>query len=200
MKKIILTLITISTLLLGGTTSEAQVYSKGDIVVDAFYGGPNLYTTVLKAAYNSSNYINPSYTSIGPFGITGEYLLSSKIGIGLEATYALSTFQGSYDNGLGNYTDKVSVNRLRVLPRVNFHFGSSKKFDPYLTCGIGYYSATAKYTSNDPYSTPASLSSPIPIAYRVGFGVRYFFTEHFGLMAEAGFGGALIRGGVTVKF
>lgn len=47
MKKI-LSVLSVFTLLFLSNTSNAQVYSAGNVVVDAFYGFPNLYTAYVR--------------------------------------------------------------------------------------------------------------------------------------------------------
>ncbi len=195
-------------LLFVSNTSNAQVYEKGNVVVDAFYGFPNLYTAIVRGVYtnNSNNgtntYTNLKIKSLGPLGITGEYLLSSKVGIGLEATYASTGVTANYyENQDGNtYAYSASINRLRILPRVNIHFGDNDKVDPYLALGMGYANTKFSYETANPHQTPVTFKSVVPISYRMGFGVRYFFTDHIGAMVEFGFGGALLRGGLSVKF
>lgn len=183
---------------------SAQVYEKGNFVVDAFYGGPNLFSSILRTAVTNGGYENGKVKSLGPLGITAEYLVAQKIGVGIEATYSSTEasydYYDSYDEQRYHY--EFSSTRLRILPRVNFHFSNSTKVDPYLTCGIGYANFKYKYTSNDPNDgdNTLSFSNPGGVATRVGFGVRYFFTDHFGAMAEAGVGGPLVRFGLSAKF
>jgi opacity protein-like surface antigen len=189
-------------------TSNAQVYEKGNVVVDAFYGFPNLYTAYVRGVYNNNvangtnTYTDVKIKSLGPLGITGEYLLSSKVGIGFEATYASTSVTANYyEYQDGNtYAYTASINRMRILPRVNIHFGDNDKVDPYLALGMGYANLKASYETANPYQSQVTYRSVIPVSYRMGFGVRYFFTDHVGAMVEFGFGGALLRGGLSVKF
>lgn len=213
MKKI-LSLIVLSALFASANFSNAQVYDKGNFAVDAFYGFPNLLSGLVRTA--ASTYETSKVTTLGPLGVTAEYLLTEKFGIGLEATYMsinakYSYTQSSYyyDNNTNNYVTTSSnvdyedkYTRLRVLPRVNFHFGNSDRFDPYLTAGIGYANFKSTHTSSDAsYSgTGLDFTTPGNLATRVGFGVRYFFTDNFGFMAEGGIGGPLVRVGLSAKF
>jgi hypothetical protein len=40
----------------------------------------------------------------------------------------------------------------------------------------------------------------LPFSVRVCLGGRYFFNENYGLVGEIGLGGALLRGGLSIKF
>ena len=84
MKKTLLTFVAFSML---GLTSqvEAQVVEQGKVIVDGYYGFPNLYSSIFKTAYaNSGTELNLKIGSMGPVGIRGEYLISNKIGFGLD--------------------------------------------------------------------------------------------------------------------
>lgn len=195
MKKMYFFIAVFLTLQFSTFKSTAQVYEKGNFVIDAFYGFPNLFSGIVKSAADLS-YSNSKVTSIGPLGLTAEYLVGEKFGIGLEATYSSTRVKASG----GGYDYEFQYNRMRILPRVNFHFGSSDKFDPYLTVGAGYANFEAKTKTTDPNVTDLNFSTPGGLATRVGFGLRYFISDNIGVMVEGGIGGALIRGGLAVKF
>lgn len=194
---------------LGTSSSYSQVYEPGNIVIDAYYGWPNLYTTVVRAAYESAQYSGIKIGSLGPLGGRVEYLLSENIGIGVHANYSTTSVEGlvtGYDPNTGvsrDYDYKAAVNRIRVMPMFNFHFGSSDKLDPYLAFGAGYSSFKIKVTTDDPSydESTIDLKNPIPVAVRAEFGVRYFFSDNFGAHGFFGIsGGALIGAGLSAKF
>jgi hypothetical protein len=87
MKKLGLKAVALSVILFGATQTNlnAQVVEEGTAIFDVYYGFPNLYTTVLKAAYNDEP--NVSISGSGPIGVKGEYMLTDKIGFGLEMNY-----------------------------------------------------------------------------------------------------------------
>lgn len=205
MKKI-LSLVLLAAFFATANFSNAQVYEKGNFVFDAYYGFPNLLSAVVRSSANT--YENSKVTTIGPVGVTGEYLFSSRFGLGLEASYMSinAKYSESYFSGNGfgtqtaNYEDTYT--RFRVLPRANFHFGNSSKVDPYLTFGVGYanFKETHKVDGATYGSGLLDFTTPGNVSSRVGFGVRYFFTDNFGVMAEGGIGGALLRFGLSAKF
>src|ERR1035437_9422099 len=93
--KTLLTLVT-ATLLMNSTSfaqkskdasSGGDCVKQGTILIDAFYGFPYFNGTILKAAYKDSLGGN-SVHNLNHLGGRFEYLLSDKIGLGVEFTYA----------------------------------------------------------------------------------------------------------------
>lgn len=185
--------------------AKAQVYEKGNVIVDAYYGGPNLYTGVVKTFYKADqalgNFANLKYNSIGPVGLKFEYLVGAKIGLGIHANYALTAVEGQSVDGGTTYTYEASYSRLRVMPTLNIHMGNSKRFDPYFSFGVGYASRKFKETTDNPNIPELSIKNASPVAFRAEFGMRYFFTDHIGLNFLVGVGGGpLVGGGLSFKF
>ena len=122
-----------------------------------------------------------------------EYLLWSNIGLGVEYTYAAFSFK--FQGSKTNYSLAV-FKKQRVLAKFNFHFATSEKLDPYLTAGIGY--SSTKLFSDEPDYIPETVNV-LPVALRVGIGLRYFFSDFIGMHIEAGLGGPLMQAGVSFK-
>ena len=176
--------------------SKSQAIEQGKILIDGYYGFPNMWTSVLKAAYTESNSTGIKIGSFGPIGGRFEYLLSDKIGIGIDVHTATSSV--SWTDSIYDY--KVSANRLRFCPRINMHFGSSDKLDFYGVFGIGYKTSKFKFSSNDPlFTEDTGLISWSPLTWRAGIGIRYFFTDNIGAGMEMGFGGVLVTAGLAIK-
>ena len=189
--------------------AQAQVYEKGNWLFDVYYGAPNLYTATFKGFYNdpAAGYINPTATSLGPMGIKGEYLLSSKIGIGLHVNDALSKVTGTYQaydystSSYQNYTFTAKSNVIRIMPTINIHLGNSSWFDPYFSFGLGYNHRSTSLSTTDPSgSQNVTIKTLVPVATRAEFGMRFFFTKHLGANVFVGLpGGALVGAGLSVK-
>lgn len=183
---------------------KSQAVEQGDFIVDAFYGGPNLWNSIMKSFYVSDPItLTVSTQSLGPVGIRGEYLLSDKFGIGLDIMYTGNSIEWTEEDFFtpGTYYNyKVSINRPRIIPRFNFHFSDNDNLDLYGVLGIGYNGVKYSFETNDPDFIEESAKSLIPIAFRLGFGARYFFNENMGICAELGLGAALVNGGVALKF
>jgi outer membrane protein W len=145
---------------------------------------------------------------LGPFGLKGQFMVTDNIGIGLDCYYANSSF--SYSNSgtdsLGNATTyhyKLINHRPRFLLRMDYHINASEKVDPYFGFGLGYSAARYSFETDDPafdLATYYDLRTLIPVAYRVAFGCKIYFTKFLGAGAEVAIGGPLFTFGVSSKF
>ncbi len=122
-------------------------------------------------------------------------MVSDKISVGVEGTYALATVD-YMGNNLHYYT--AGMRKIRVLGKMSYHFATTSNLDPYITWGVGYKN-TSVY-SNEPGPVKSVNVNLVPIAFRMGAGIRYFFTDAFGVNVEAGLGGPLLQGGISMKF
>lgn len=174
-------------------------------MIDAYYGGPNLFTSWVKAVYQTADNFGatnlPKISSIGPVGGKLEFLLSQRIGLGVNVNYANTSVSGSYVSNGTTYDYKASIPRLRIMPTLSIHMGKSDKLDPYFAFGVGYGSFAFKEKNSDPNYTGVSFSSPSNFAARAEFGLRYFITDHIGINGQFGIGGGpLVAGGLSFKF
>lgn len=190
---------------------KAQAVEEGNILVDVYYGFPNLYTTVLKSAYvNSGVNENVNIGGAGPLGLRAEYMLADKFGVGIDLGYNSSSVSYDYEDteidNQGNFTtvkrtDKISTSKLGVIATMNYHFLDNDKVDAYAVFGIGYGNRSFKYESTDPDFSEATISGLIPVASKIGVGMRYFFTDNIGANLALGFGqGGVINAGISLKF
>lgn len=179
--------------------TKAQALDEGDMLINAYFGFPNLYSSVLKTAYANAG-TNEEVGGIGPIGLRGEFMATDRIGIGVDINYANTYIKWSDDFTGTNYNYEVAVPRLRAMARFNFHFGNSDVFDFYAGVGAGYSSFSATYDSNDPNWIYEEVSNPLPVAFRACVGSTYFFSDFLGASLELGLGGgALMNFGVSVK-
>lgn len=187
-------------------TAKAQAVEEGTMLVDLNYGFPNLYSATLEAAYNQAGTAqNVEFNSFGPGAVKFEYLVTDKIGVGLEVNYANSSMKYSErDEDSGNtYDYEISVPRLRIMPKFNFHFGRSDSFDGYFSVGAGYKSSHIEVTSTEPdYDENSNTSLSLgKTAFRLAVGGRYFFSDLIGANLEIGLGGgALLNAGIAIRF
>jgi len=209
MKKSILFLFTLmSFVFTNSSVSKAQAVEKGDIIIDGYYGWPNLWSGILKAFYVTdlgTGESNVEVKSFGPAGGRFEYMVTEQFGIGLDVSYANSaiTWGDSVLNSetwLNEYeTYKVSVPRFRIVPRFNYHFEQSEKIDLYGVFGIGYNGISYKFETSDDFWDHIEAKNLVPISYRLAVGVRFFMSDNIGINFEAGIGGPLLTGGISVK-
>lgn len=208
MKNLKVVIVALAVLLGAGTTS-AQVVEEGTILIDAYSGYPDLYRAVIKSAYKNSGSTNDGIKigGAGPFGGRFEYLVADKIGIGVDVNYTnafVSYSEDTFDTSLvaTTYDYKISVPRTRAMAAINFHFGNSDTFDGYFKVGAGLNASKFKVTTDDPDFTDddISLTNLIPVAFRLGVGGRYFFTDAIGINFEIGLGGGpLMAYGLSFK-
>ncbi len=188
------------------STASAQAVEEGNILIDVYYGFPNLYATVFRNAYaNSGTEENVDINGLGPLGLRGEYMVSDKIGLGLDLGFNNTNLKytefDSFDNKDYEYTFKTQ--KIGAMVTFNYHFlESNDNLDAYFMVGAGYSNRSFKFTSTDPdYIEDEVSGSLIPIASRVGVGMRYFFTDNIGVNLAIGFGqGGIINGGLSLKF
>ena len=202
MKKLILPLLAL-TMMLAPTKTNAQALEQGNVIIDAYYGFPNLYSTVFKTLYESSNSTGLTLGSQGPLGIRAEYLITDKVGFGIDLGMNSSSISYSEADINTNiiYDYKFSTRKIGAIFTFNYHFVENDKLDAYFVVGGGYGNRNFKFTSTDPNYIEESVESLIPISYKIGVGMRYFFTENIGANLALGLGqGGLANVGVSAKF
>ncbi len=171
----------------------------------------HLITTLLFIAFGSIDTVAQS-----PFS-TQSHIFHLGFGFGdkdefpANATPSLgiSYEQGAIDNlGIGNlglggllgvkyfYGDDLSSNLTRMLvagkATYHFNFVNSYKFDFYLGAlgGMYFWLTDATEISN----------SKTDFDFGAYAGIRYFFSDRFGVYLEAGYGLGFLNGGVAVNF
>ena len=206
MKKFKIAIVAFSAMIIGMSNGQAQAVLEGNVVIEAYYGFPNLYSAVFRTTYaNSAGAQNVKLAGIGPLGGRVEYLLTDKVGLGLDFAYQNSTVNyieaGSDDLGNSvNYEYNFKTQKFGAMLFMNYHFLDNDKVDFFGTIGAGYGNRSFKFDSNDPDYTPVKAKGLIPVAARIGVGLRYFFTPNFGLNVGLGFGqGGLVNAGLSFK-
>lgn len=167
---------------------SAQAMEQGRMCFDVYYG----FGSLSKAFVQEMAKPDGKFRSIGALGGRFEYMASDNVGVGLEANYLMHEATWNVDDGTNKFDYTYNVRRIRVFPRINYHFGNSDSFDAYFGVGAGYRSIVRKFSSNDPDYVPQEIEGSIPVAMRIAFGARYFFTENIGAHMEFGVGGGNI--------
>jgi hypothetical protein len=196
--------------------SRYKATAQGTILVDAYYGAPNFFSwgfdliadKAVKAAYDNelSDFAKIDYTSsnLNPVGLRASYMVTEWIGIGGEISYNQNSVsfqvQDTFTNQL--YFYKLSTSGLSIVPSVDLHFlQNSRDWDVYLGFALGYTLRPFSLSSDNPYISKVTVASPIPIAFRLNIGARYFITENIGLNLSIGAPlGGLINAGISAKF
>ena len=189
--------------------TKAQAVEKGNVMLDVYYGFPNLTTGILRVAARSVTDVpNLKVSGVGPFGAKASYMVTDHVGIGLDFYYASSgvSYTDSGIDSIGtpyNYSYHLTNPRPRFLARVDYHFGNSEIVDFYGAAGLGYSGSRYKLVTDDPVFTLANYALReirLPVAFRLAFGTKIYFVKNFGATAEIGLGGPLLTVGLSGKF
>lgn len=172
-----------------GFTTNAQIFSKGDIVLNGTIGFGSL-----------TNY------SIGlpPIAISGEYcivdnLFDANSAIGVGAYVGVGRYKHVHWN---DYDVKIKDLYTRWVfgARGLFHYNFVDNLDTYAGLMLGVYSNSEKKTYTDNTNTvKTNKYTSAAFAYSLFIGARYYFTPNFGVVAEAGYGLTFFSLGVTYK-
>lgn len=194
------------------TNVNAQALEEGSILIEAYYGFPDLYKSAFRSAYaNSGTEIDLKIGGVGPVGGRFEYLLTDKVGLGLdvvhnsakityrEATEEYNSTTGTYDTKVYDY--EVGTSKLGAIVTFNFHFVDNDQLDVAGIVGAGYSNRNFTFESNDPNYTGGTVTNLVPVGFKLGVAMRYFFTDNIGINLGVGIGqGGLLNGGLSVKF
>jgi len=181
---------------------EEDVVKKGDNIINFYYG-----VSVIGSLYKSIATYNPIDLKVqtkGPFGIVFEHLMSKRLGLGAEIGY--TEFTLSYTtteylvDGTTPFQAQLTFKVLRAMFRANFHFLNTEKFDGYGFIAAGYKGTTYAYSSNDPRDPGLKLRGFVPVGFKPGVGLRYFFIKNVGINMELALGSPVFGGGLSVKF
>ena len=199
MKKLLL----VFALMTGTTFSASAQVQQGTILVDAYYGMPNLYKSVFQTTVSAVDATNVQSGGIGPLGVRAEWLAAEKFGVGIDVCYsdAYVTEDAFGSDGM-LYSYEIRAPKIGIMATMNYHFVSTETVDFYFIAGGGWKNRTLTSTTDDPnYTTDSFDLSFLNIAARIGVGARIFFTENIGINLGVGFGqGSIFNGGVSMKF
>lgn len=211
-----LLILIVSTINLNAQDKKAETSNcvgKGKIIIDPYYGYPYLFGKYIETVIAESGE-NIGVTNTNHLGIKAEYMVTKMIGIGVDYTYAkvianysetnsiYNSNTGYYNNQTNNYT--ASITKQRILAKINIHFATSKYLDPYAVGGIGFKNSVVRSDNIDDQEAVNELNGSIlnafPVSFRLGIGLRYYFIKNLGIAVEAGIGGPIIQGGLSLKF
>lgn len=219
MKNLFYALSLFAAISLANSNLSAQAVQQGNILVDAYVGGPNLLTGAIKLIASSGDVqsnlgtdIKLTASGVIPFGVKGEYMISNVFGLGLDVNHAETKLRMTGTDDLNQPFDiAFNIPRTRAIVTGSAHFGKSDKVDWYGVGGLGIALWSAKvsgtYNTND-VDTQAAIDelkkgvkqTSFGIGYRLGFGTHIYFTDNIGLNLEIGAGGPMLKGGLAVKF
>jgi len=182
----------------GKTFQEGNAFAEGNIILTFGYGyGGGLVKALLKEYEDESNY---SFSGLGPLHFRGEMALSDNIGLALSVNYNSWKATWSHTDGVNTYYDEFKRSVFSILGRINVHFAITESLDPYWGIGAGYRSPVYSFTSTDPAYDTNVTSGLINIGFETTFGLRYYFSDNFGIYTELGLSQSIVQGGLALKF
>ncbi|MDC1395120.1 porin family protein [Bacteroidia bacterium] len=185
-------------------------FHKGIQLISLGYGVPNMGGLVFKAIKDGNP--DASASGIGPIYLKYEYAMTNNIGLGLVTRYTSSNLEypvksTGYDvNGNptvedSTYTYGQSITSVGAMARFNYHFSTSRRFDPYVGIGLGYgYSKIKLDLGGDLKGLNTTVKSPIPLATELTIGARYFFSSKIAAYGELGFSQSIANLGLSIAF
>jgi len=175
------------------TQDAASVAAKGNNIFNLGVGlGTDLYTG------------GGFSTAVPPISISYEYVLKDGVaggkgawGIGGYLGYAASRW--NYYDPYYNETYGWGYSYMVIGPRGYFHYNLAPKLDTYVGLLLGYNIVTSHETGVWPNGITQTSESSSGLTFAFFVGGRYYFTQHFGLMAEFGYGVTYLNLGVSLK-
>lgn len=181
---------------------KASAFGQGKSIISVGYGFPNIG----KAIFNVYDiYTDFKVTGIGPIHVKYEYGVSDKIGMGVSVNIVSSKVswnEAAYGyNDTKTYEHRIKSNSYNILARMNLHFATQAKLDPYWGFGLGYSGRKWTYSSDDPNDLQSiALKNLIPLGFETTVGCRFYFTDNIGAYVEAGLSKSIVQGGLVAKF
>lgn len=171
--------------------SAQDVFEKGDNVIQATIGFPQLlgYGSLYKTTI-------PAVAFVYDHSIV-DGLIHGKASIGIGGLLGIA---GSKSEYLGNNTAYgYKYTYILVGARGTFHYQFVDDLDTYAGILVGGYAANSTYYGANGYEnyTAAEGGGLLDGAF---VGVRYYFTDNFAVASELGFGIAIVNVGVDFKF
>ncbi|OFY84827.1 MAG: hypothetical protein A3F72_19510 [Bacteroidetes bacterium RIFCSPLOWO2_12_FULL_35_15] len=192
---------------------KSQAYATKQSFITAGYGFPSLYYSDVKNAlegYKKDYQTNSSrftydLKGYGPILLKYEYALTSIVGIGASFGYwNINYTQNFYYHPSGIGQEAITNYRYSSFSagaRLNFHFGTKDKLDPYAGIAGGFTKNTEKITYITGNIGPKCIFDNPSIYFALTGGLKYYFTKNIGAYCELGYDkGAVLQAGLAFKF
>lgn len=196
----------------GNPREAPKCFGQGVMTLTAGYGYPSWGQVIFNLVIPKDTMIKWGYEDyatkgLGPLHFRGEIGLSKFIGMGISMNY--ETYGGKWTKLYYNqtqqkdqfYAESITAISLSVMPRLNLHFAVTNQLDPYMGIGAGYKLTTYKFHSDFPNATNNNVQEegPLPVGFETTVGVRFYFSDSFGMYMEMGWAKSLVQGGLSIK-
>jgi hypothetical protein len=135
-----------------------------------------------------------SYKAKGDVGVGGNIYLDYLLPIGIPMSLGIEAGVDSSSFTDTGYTDTVLA--IPLLVRAAYHFDLHPKFDLYLVGKIGFVLGIWSGDQRDMVDQAGATvnpDSPMGMGFGFDIGAAYYFTPLFGLFAEGGFDGYMLK-------
>ncbi len=177
---------------------NAQAFANKDNVITLGFGVDPYY----RNGYNHGWGNGYKYTGVGPIMLTYERGITELLGIGrlgVGGSIGQSFYTSKWYSGIYESTERTS--RTAVFGRCAYHFDFGiDKMDVYAGVGAGVYVYNETYKTENPNDNYKSSRGNVGGGHYIFGGIRYYFTDAFGVYAEVGHGITAINGGFAFKF
>lgn len=187
MKKVLFTLLAVASF---AVAAQAQVWDGESKFIQGGIGIGSPYY-----AASSDMTIPPIHAS---FELPLKISATNKIGLGGCIGYTASKYTANYIS----YEYSWTYSYLIIGARGAYHFLENDKIDLYAGVMAGYNVASAKFKSNDATVTESLFAETSVGGFTTSAygGVRYMFSDNFGVFSELGYNIAWLSFGVSGKF
>lgn len=176
---------------LGMGLKAQEVFHKGDIVGNVQVGF---------GVYNGYGIGFPPTTLSVDVGAFDNLIKGENGSIGIGGFVGFANYRDKNVNDYITYKDVTM--RMCFGARGTFHYQFVENLDTYAGAMFGVYTYNNKHVVKDANGNNADINktSSVGFAHSVFAGARYYFSDSFGVSAEAGYGFTNISVGITFKF
>ena len=178
---------------LGISVNAQDVFRKGDIVANAQIG---------IGTYSGYGIGFPPTSVSVDFGAFENLIKGNNGSIGIGGYIGFANYRNKSVNNLITYKNRVM--RMCFAARGSFHYQFVDNLDTYAGAMLGLYTYNSKHVVKDNNGnsvvTDEQHTSNAGFAHSLFVGARYYFSDSFGVNAEAGYGFTNIAIGITFKF
>jgi len=181
--------------------TNAQSFQNKDNIITFGFGFDPYFQGKFKSGWGPGY----KYSAIGPIVLTYERGITDKVGIGYFGVGGgiAQSFHTTKWYTNQNYEHINRNTRTAIFVRCAYHFDLGiEKLDVYAGVGGGVNIDNRTYRSDDPFDFNPKYKDEVNIngGPDIFGGVRYYFTNSFGVYGEVGYGSTTISGGLAFKF
>lgn len=154
-------------------SSEAQIFNKGDIDLNAQIG------------FGTAWYVSSYSASMPLISIAGDYAMRDDWGpgvFGVGALVGINTIKSKYTWLNGEYGYKQT--NFYIVPRATYHYQFVDKLDTYAGVATGLEISVDKEYGDWPGTYTETSNAGAGFVITAFAGVKYYFTDNFAVMSE----------------